>query len=116
MFSLIVSGTGWSPSRDKFSRGRVFEYTDDALITRFKPEEQMDIDAISKLPTLFVTETSGTGDQLARVGTITQLRLAGSEYQIEYAFVPAIPPIPNKVLEKIAGELEIDNFEFSRTH
>ncbi len=78
MFSLIVSGTGWSPSRDKFSRGRVFEYTDDALITRFKPEEQMDIDAISKLPTLFVTETSGTGDQLARVGTITQLRLAGS--------------------------------------
>lgn len=116
MFSLIVSGTSWSPSRDTFSRGRVFEFTDDALVTRFKPEEQMDIDAISKLPTLFVTETSGTGDQLARVGTITQLRLAGSEYQIEYAFDPAIPPIPNKVLEKIAGELEIENFEFSRTH
>ena len=94
--NLIVSGAGWSPNRDTFSRGRIFEYTDDALVARFKPEEQMDVDAISILPTLFVTETTLAGDQLARVGTITQLRLAGSKYQIEYAFDPAIPPMPIK--------------------
>ena len=91
MFNLIVSGAGWSPNRDTFSRGRIFEYTDAALVVRFKPKEQMDIDTISKLPTLFMTETTGTGDQLARVGTITQLRLAGTEYQIEYAFDPCYP-------------------------
>lgn len=71
MFNLIISGAGWSLNRDTFSRARVFEYTDDALAARFKSEDLMDVAAISKLPTLFVAETTGAGDQLARVGTIT---------------------------------------------
>ncbi len=116
MFNLIVSGMGWKPHRDTFSRGRVLEYTDDAVKERFNPGDVLDIDAVSRLPTLFMTESSGAGSQVAYVGTITHLRLSGSEYQIEYTFDPAIRPIPNSSLARIAHELEIADFEFSRTH
>ena len=40
----------------------------------------------------------------------------GQNTRLNMHLIPAIHPIPNKVLEKIAGELEIENFEFSRTH
>ncbi len=38
--------------------GRVFEYTDEALVERFKPGGNPDLAALAALSTLFVEETS----------------------------------------------------------
>lgn len=116
MFNVIVSGAGWKPHRDSFSSSRVLEYTDPSIMMRFMPDKRLDVQAVSKLPTLFMSETQGAGDQVAHVGVITQLRLSGNEYQIEYAIDPAIRPIPNVALARMAHELELEEFEFSRTH
>lgn len=116
MFNLIVSGGGWQPHRDAFGSGRVLEYTDAAVVQRFMPNKVLDINAVSKLPTLLMSETQGSGNQVAHVATITQLQLAGTDYQIEYATDSAIRPIPNASLTRMARELGIEDFEFSRTH
>ncbi|MEO7953740.1 MAG: hypothetical protein ABIR35_06560 [Polaromonas sp.] len=116
MFNLIVSGGGWQPHRDLFGSGRVLEYTNSDVVQRFMPNKILDINAVSKLPTLFMSETQGSGSQVAHVATITQLRLVRTDYQIEYATDSAIRPIPNASLTRMARELGIEDFEFSRTH
>ncbi len=61
MFNLIVSGSGWQPHRDSFGSGRVLEYTDAAVVQRFMQNKVLDINAVSKLPTLgFVPRWSPT--------------------------------------------------------
>lgn len=116
MFNLIVSFNGWQPNSDSFGVGRLLEYTDSDLVQRFMPNNVLDLTAVSRLPTLFMAETQGAGDQLAYVGTITDIKLVGTQFKIEYAFDADIPPIPNSSLAKMARELEIDDFEFCRTH
>jgi hypothetical protein len=95
VFNLIVSGGGWKPHRDSFGSGRVLEYTDNAIAQRFMPKKILDINAVAKLPTLFMSETQGAGSQVAHVGTITPLKLSGTDFQIGYAVDPATRPIPN---------------------
>jgi hypothetical protein len=63
-----------------------------------------------------VQETSGAGDQVARVGTITRARLSGGNIALEYGHELGIPSIPNHVLQGFAAELGIADFEFGRTH
>ena len=102
MFNLIVSGGGWEPHHDSFGSGRLLEYTDVGIVHRFMPNRVLDIDAVSKLPTLFMSETQGAVNQVAHVGAITQLKLSGTEYQIEYAIDHAIRPILNSSLLRMA--------------
>lgn len=116
MYNLIVMGAGWNPHSDSIDSSRVFEYTDSVLLQRYLTNNTVNLDSVSKLPTLFMAETQGSGDQVAHVGSITQLKLVGRTYQIEYVLDPRIPAISNRSLEKIASELNIDDFEFSRTH
>jgi hypothetical protein len=117
VFNLLMSGSGWEVNRDTFGSGRVLEHTEDALVARFKPGGVLDMSAVAELPTLFASETHHDGgQQSARVGTVTRVRLVGNNYQLEYVFDPDISPIPNSTLEAIAGELGIAEWEFSRTH
>lgn len=114
MFNLIVAGAGWRPHRDTFPSGRVLEFTSEELARKFKPRGILDLGAVSQLPTIFVEE--GQRDQVARVGTITRIRLAGGEYHLEYTYDPSLPPVPNRVLAELSHPLGIDPWEFSRTH
>lgn len=116
MFNLLVKGNGWADDRDTMFGGRTFEYTEPHLVERFKPGGQLDLAAIASLPTIFVEETSGRGNQVARVGTITRVRMSGRDISLEYTYDTAIPAIPNVELEQIASELDIESFQFSRTH
>lgn len=116
MFNLIVKYAGWASGRDTISAGRVFEYTDQSLIARFTPNGQLDFTALATLPCIFLQETSGLGNQLARVGTITRARQAGSTITLEYVYDPAIPAIPNVILQEFAVDLEFEDFQFARTH
>ncbi len=116
MYQLLVSGAGWNPSRDSLHRGRVFEHTADRLLETYKPEGQLWTEGLLDLPALFASEMQGQGDQVARVGSITRVRLVGTEVEFDYALNPRIPGIRNTKLQELARELDIDGWEFSRTH
>ena len=116
MFNLIVSGGGWSESRDTFMLGRTFEYTSDDLVSRFKPNGVLDFEAIRNLPTLFMEESWGSEPRYARVGRIIEVSESGGTISLEYFYDPDIAPISNEILESIATELDMADFEFSRTH
>jgi hypothetical protein len=116
MFNLLVSGSGWADSRDTMPSGRIFEYTDPEIVSRYRPENQIDFRALIALPVLFLEEISPPLDQPARVGFINRARLSGGDVALEYTFEPAVPPLTNNQIRELAQELDIENFEFSRTH
>lgn len=114
MFNLIVKFSAWGDSHDSIPSGRVFEYTEKDLISKFKPNGQLDFQLLTELPTVFVQE--GYDNQIARIGTITRARLSGTNVMIDYAYDHGIPGIPNRVLHSLAGNLDIADYQFSRTH
>ena len=116
MFHFIVKGAGWTPDRDAIDVGRVLEYTEDHLKDVYKPEGNLDLEEVTNIPALFVSETGGLGDEIGRVGTITRVRVSGRSYQIDYIIDPDIPGIPNAKLEEMAADLDVQLFEFQRTH
>lgn len=116
MFNLIVKASGWANHRDNFPAGRAFGYTAENFVQKFKPNGNLDLEALKNLPTLFMEETWRDKDQVARVGTIIRASESGGNISLEYFYDPDIPPVPNSKLELIANELDIQDFEFSRTH
>lgn len=96
--------------------GRVLEYTDPQLEARFRPNGVLDIAALSQLPSVFVEETSGRGDQVARVGRLIGAHTVNRELLLEYAYDNSIPPITNRHFQTFSAEIGIDDFQFSRTH
>jgi hypothetical protein len=76
---------------------------------------KLDLVALAALTTLFFEETSGQNAQVARVGTITRARM-NRQIVFEYTYDLGIPAVPNKTLQGFAADLDIDDFEFSRTH
>lgn len=116
MFNLLVRGIGWSGARDTLPHGRIFEFTETHISDQFSSLENVDLDALIALPCVFLAETHGDGNQVVRVGTITRARFSGRDVALEYVYDPTVPPLTNNQLHAIAGELDIEDFEFSRTH
>lgn len=116
MFNLIVRSRSWTGGRDLIPAERVFEYTEKTLAERYRPAGVIDIAALAQFPTLFVEETHGRGDQVARVGVLLKGSMVGRELALEYVYDASIPPIPNAHLQQFAAEIGIDEFQFSRTH
>ena len=116
LFSLIVKGMAWADGQDRFPNSRVFEYTDAELAARFQPNGVLDIAALSQIPAVFVEETSGRGDQVARVGRLMSAHLVNRELVLEYTYDGNIPPLTNRHFQTFAAELGIADFQFSRIH
>jgi hypothetical protein len=116
MFNLLVKYQSWGDGRDIIPEGRALEYTEQSLVEKFKPGGQLDLAALAALPTLFAQETSGQNDQVARVGTITSARINGRNIVLDYTYDLGIPAVPNKNLQGFAADLDIEDFQFSRTH
>lgn len=98
------------------SVSRVFEYTESKLEEKFKPEGKIDIPALISLPTIFLEESSSHDDQTVRVGSITRAKISGSNIVLEYTYDTGIPLLTNGQLKGFAIELDIEDFEFNRTH
>src|SRR5215469_11561482 len=112
MFNLLIGGL-WEAGRQTMLTVRLFEYTDDEIITQFKDNDKVLFDNLGNLPCLFVAE--GMGNQLARAGSITRARIVGREISFDCAFEPDIPPLLNSTIAARAMEFGISNeFEFSR--
>jgi hypothetical protein len=116
MFNLLVKSQSWGDGRDTIPDDRAFEYTEQPLVDKFKAGGQLDLKALAALPTLFVQEASGQNAQVARVGTITSARMNAPNIVFEYTYDPGIPAVPNKTLQGFAVDLDINKYEFSRTH
>jgi hypothetical protein len=96
--------------------GRVFEYTDHAVLNYVKPGGAVDLTRLTRLPTLMMPETGFDQPQVARVGRITDLTWVGGD--LRFRFVPnaAVPAIPTSRVQAAAAGLEIADWEFTRTH
>ena len=116
MFNLLVSGSGWAEDRDTVPSGRAFEYTDESLVARFKPKGKFDFAAVIQLPALFMEESSLAKNQVARVGRILSAKENGREIVLEYVYDQTIPPLINATIESFSQELDLGEWEFTRTH
>jgi hypothetical protein len=116
MFNLLVKFGPWGDGRDSMPVGRMLEYTEDSIQEHFAPKWKFDFEALIKLPSLFVEETTRERDQIARVGLITGARIYGKEVIVEYSYEPSVPGASQAMLEEFASDLDMKEFEFSRTH
>lgn len=117
MFNLLVKYSGWADSRDSIPIGRILEYTDQALVDRFRPSGLIDYDALMRIPAVFMQESGGSrADQVVRIGSVFRATPAGQEVTLEYIADPSIPSFTNEDIEALATDLGIDSWEFSRTH
>ena len=116
MFHLLVSGKGWGNGRDTMQEDRAFEYTEPDLKERFRPKGKLATSELVALPALFLEESSRSRNPVARVGRFISVRVFGREIALEYVYDPQVPPLTNNIIKGFAAELDIDDFEFSRTH
>lgn len=112
MFNLLVSGWEIASTRGSLTMplGRVFQFTDANIDAQYAPGGVLDEAALMKLPLVVTNESSSdpASPVMARIGKITKIRRGGRDYTIEYAIDTEIPPIPNSVLESLAGQLNFD--------
>jgi hypothetical protein len=117
MFNFIVKYAPWGDTHSTIPLSRVLNATDDHLVERLRTDGRLDLDALKRLPTLFIQETGASrGEQVARVGRIIEAHAQGKEMALEYVIDPHVAPIPNQVIESMAGELGIGAYEFTTTH
>lgn len=114
MFNLIVSGSLENERRGSILANRVFEHTDDHLVSAFMPGGRLNISGVMSLPTIFMTE--GRGDEIAHIGWLSRIDSRGGDYLLQYSYDPDIPPLTNADVYAMGGELELDEWEFSRNH
>jgi len=116
MYNLLVKGNGWGATRDSMSFDRIFEYTEPELINKFKIDQTIDFNALISLPCLFIQETFGDRNRVVQVGNIVRATKSRLEANLEYFFDTSIPPLTNGLIERLASDLDIQDFEFSRKH
>lgn len=117
MFNFLVNYQGWAEGKGSLHISRVLEFTDELLTEKFKFNNEIRFQELINYPALFIEESfKDSGAQLVRVGKITSAKLQSNEVHIEYSFDTRIPMLTNEKLESIANDLNIFEFEFSRTH
>ncbi|MWB97891.1 hypothetical protein [Agromyces seonyuensis] len=93
--------------------GRLFEYTDDALRSTLLA----DFNALQGLPVLAMPEVGDDRfEQVAYIGTAISVRQDGRGHRFTFVRNPRFLPISLAVIEELAGELAIGDWELRRTH
>jgi hypothetical protein len=112
VYNLIVGFTAGVASED-----RLLEYTDDAVRQYVAPSGAVDASRLVSFPTLLMPELQDKqSPQVARVGDVADLNLAGRDYRFRFVPNPAIPAIASDRIEKASRWLEIGDWEFNRHH
>ena len=116
MYNFIVTAKPgrWDTSPALFLRSRIFEYTSNEIKAKFEISGKIQIDEIAKLPCLFAYE-EGVG-KYAQIGRITEFRERLPEVRIKFELDKFLPKIGIDELKKLEWELDIGDWEFSRTH
>lgn len=115
MFNLLMFNADWASGRVSVPMGRLFEYTDQHLIEAFRVDGAPLVDKLAALPCLFCEE--GMGEEIAHVGQINRIRVAGGDLALEISFDNEIPPLRNELIYNHRAQLDMPrDFEFSRNH
>lgn len=116
MYNLLVSADdeAWQGQPYALSRGRVFEYTEDAISARFKDFTEAQLQHLYALPAIFAYESFIGQD--ARLGRVRAVRIQRGEVRIEYELFEEAPAIPLNLLIQEANALDIGDWELNRTH
>ena len=116
MYNFIVTATAecWDTSPATFLRSRIFEYTSNDIKARFAKLGKTEIDEMAKLPCLFTYEEPV--GKYAQIGRITEFRERSREVRIKFELDKFLPKIGVDELKKLEWELDIGDWEFSRTH
>ena len=116
MYSLLVSPLASEQTRGVFSidRGRFLEYTDDAIVTQLSTLSSEAISAIRSWPCVLMQE--GRGDEQVHVGQVASIAAKPRELAVNFVPLENSIVMTNDALWKLRRELDIADFEFSRTH
>ena len=116
MYNFIVTATKgkWDKSPATLIRSRMFEYTSNDIKARFAKLGKIEIDEMTKLPCLFAYEEGVA--KYAQIGRITEFRERFQEVRIKFELDQFLPKIEIDELKKLEWELDIGDWEFSRTH
>lgn len=116
MFNLLVSANAeaWNGEPYEMDRTRLFEYTEEAIVSRFNELREDQIERLCSLPTIFAFETYAGAD--ARVGRVTSLRIQNRQVRISYEFDQNVAPVPHQLLLDRRRTLDIGDWELNRTH
>lgn len=114
MFNLIVRHFEWETGNGTIGADRLFEHTDAAVVGKMKNGDEIDFAKLAALPCLFMTE--GIGDEIARVGQVSNARKVGREITFDFTLARDVPPLANDVIYEGRRALGMDDWEFSRNH
>lgn len=117
MYNLFVTADcdAWDGTPVKFDLSRCLrEYTDDGLKDQYAQLSDSKIAQLQLYPCLFACE-SGC-DKPAKIGHLTRVTKRGHWVRIEYALDANFPEVPPSDLARLEWDLDIGNWEMSRTH
>lgn len=116
MYNLIVTAEAkaWEGPNYVLDLSRYLEHTDEALRQRLRVLDAGTIEQLTKLPTLFAYESQV--DAPARVGWVVDIQQRQSQVRITPRFDENVAPIDPEKLEARKWELQISDWEMSRTH
>ncbi|WP_222423821.1 hypothetical protein [Yersinia intermedia] len=118
MFHLLVKSRGWEPHTDSVDLGRALTtgYTEKRLADFYKPDGNFSVAQINQIPALFMSEIDGSGEQLARIGRITNATKQPKSVNLTYTFDSAFAPISLDSVSNMAKALGVVDFQLYHSH
>jgi hypothetical protein len=114
MFNLIVSGRVNDDRKGSITAGRVLQYTDDAIETKFQPDGVLDIEAVLSLPTIVLEE--GRDDERVRIVNLSRVVRHGADYDLTYTVESDLPNLTNADIYELSTELHLHDWELGTNH
>lgn len=116
MFNVMVtaSDNAWEEGAYVWDRRRVLEHTADDIRAPLLALTPAVLEELAKLPTLFMYEQSTDG--IPRIGHIRRIQQSGSDIRVIFEFDDSVPPLTDEAIKELRWELQLQDFEFSRTH
>lgn len=113
---VTATDNAWEGKSYVWHKSRVLEtpYTLEEIRNRFVALTPAAISELCSFPTLFTYE-NGT-DGISRVGKIKEIQQRADEVRVIFEFDDEIPPIPDDALTANEWDLDVQTYEFSRTH
>jgi predicted nucleotide-binding protein len=116
MFNVMVTAgdNAWEEGAYTWDQTRILEYTSDVIRDPLSALSNDALEQLAKLPTLFMYEQHANGTP--RIGTIKRIQRRGSEFRVIFEFDEAIPALSEEQIVALKWELQLHDYEFSRTH
>ncbi|MCD6476340.1 MAG: nucleotide-binding protein [Anaerolineaceae bacterium] len=115
MYNLIIGYIGPDETENEVIvyASRFLEYTNSETQMRYRNLNSDAIREIKSFPALFMQEGYADG---AFIATILNITSSGRDYRISFERNSDIGVIASHDIERLALELDIEDFEFARTH